>query len=112
MNPPRTSAVRPVPTEELDLLVRGEHGHPHAVLGPHPHDGAVTVRVLKPLASSVVVAYGEERVDLHLINEGRHENLWQVLGTRVHRYTEPLGEVVTGTSFAVWAPSARGVRVK
>ncbi|HYH34374.1 MAG TPA: 1,4-alpha-glucan branching protein GlgB, partial [Nocardioides sp.] len=51
-------------------------------------------------------------VDLHLINEGRHENLWQVLGARVHHYTEPLGDVVTGTSFAVWAPAARGVRVK
>ncbi len=41
----------PVATDELDLVVRGEHGHPHAVLGPHPHDGAVTVRVLKPLAA-------------------------------------------------------------
>ena len=25
-------------------------------------------------------------VDLHLINEGRHEQLWTVLGARVHRY--------------------------
>ncbi|QBR91676.1 1,4-alpha-glucan branching protein GlgB [Nocardioides euryhalodurans] len=154
------SAVLPVSHEELDLLVRGEHGHPHAVLGPHPHDGAVTVRVLKPLASSVVVAWGEERVsldhehegvwvgvlpttevpgyrlevsydggpttlddpyrflptlgemDLHLINEGRHENLWDVLGARVHHYDGPLGDTVSGTAFAVWAPSARGVRVK
>ena len=47
-------------------------------------------------------------VDLHLINEGRHENLWQVLGSRVHHYEGG----VTGTAFAVWAPSARGVRVK
>jgi 1,4-alpha-glucan branching enzyme len=50
--------------------------------------------------------------DLHLINEGRHENLWQVLGAHVHHYEGPLGDVVTGTSFAVWAPAARGVRVK
>ncbi len=118
------------------------------------------MRVLKPLASSVVVTYGEERIDLthehegvwvgvlpgtdvpgyrleisydadpisvddpyrflptlgeidlHLINEGRHENLWEVLGARVHRYEGPLGDVITGTSFAVWAPSARGIRVK
>ena len=51
-------------------------------------------------------------IDLHLINEGRHENLWEVLGARVHRYEGPLGDVVTGTSFAVWAPSARAIRVK
>ncbi len=51
-------------------------------------------------------------IDLHLINEGRHEQLWEVLGARVHRYETPLGDTVTGTSFAVWAPSARGVRLK
>jgi 1,4-alpha-glucan branching enzyme len=43
-------------------------------------------------------------MDLHLIGEGRHEELWQVLGARVR---PDLG----GTAFAVWAPSARGVRV-
>ena len=132
-----TATVLPVPREELDLLVRGEHGHPHALLGPHPHEGGVTVRVLKPLASSVVVTWDGERVeldhehegvwvgvlptadvpgyrlevayggapstlddpyrflptlgevDLHLINEGRHENLWEVLGARVHHYARP-----------------------
>ena len=31
-------------------------------------------------------------VDLHLINEGRHENLWQVLGARVHHYESPGAE--------------------
>jgi 1,4-alpha-glucan branching enzyme len=50
-------------------------------------------------------------MDLHLINEGRHENLWDVLGSHVRRYEGPFG-TVTGTSFAVWAPHARGVRVK
>jgi 1,4-alpha-glucan branching enzyme len=49
-------------------------------------------------------------VDLHLIGEGRHENLWQVLGAHVRTYETPNG-AVTGTSFAVWAPSARGMRV-
>jgi 1,4-alpha-glucan branching enzyme len=43
-------------------------------------------------------------VDLHLIAEGRHEELWRALGARVR---PDLG----GTSFAVWAPNARGVRV-
>jgi 1,4-alpha-glucan branching enzyme len=49
-------------------------------------------------------------VDLHLIGEGRHEDLWKVLGAHVRTYDTPLGPV-TGTSFAVWAPSANGVRV-
>ncbi len=43
-------------------------------------------------------------MDLHLIGEGRHEELWRALGARVK---PELG----GTSFAVWAPNARGVRV-
>jgi 1,4-alpha-glucan branching enzyme len=159
MSTPAGSTVRPASTTELDQVVRGEHGNPHGVLGPHPHDGAVTVRVLKPLASSVEVrwdggtvaltheqdgvwvgvlplpdvpdyrvasSYGAEPVvlddpyrflptlgemDLHLINEGRHEQLWEVLGAHVHHYPGAL-EPVTGTSFAVWAPSARAVRIK
>jgi 1,4-alpha-glucan branching enzyme len=49
-------------------------------------------------------------VDLHLIGEGRHERLWDVLGAHVRSYDTPNG-TVAGTSFAVWAPTARGVRV-
>ncbi len=45
-------------------------------------------------------------MDLHLIAEGRHEQLWQVLGAHVRTYGP-----TTGVSFAVWAPNARGVRV-
>jgi 1,4-alpha-glucan branching enzyme len=51
--------------------------------------------------------------DLHLIGEGRHEDLWRVLGAHVHTYGEQgagFGEV-RGTAFAVWAPNARGARV-
>src|SRR5436190_10476303 len=44
--------------------------------------------------------------DLYLIGEGRHEELWRVLGAHVREYG-----TVSGTSFAVWAPNARGVRV-
>ncbi|GAA4693900.1 1,4-alpha-glucan branching protein GlgB [Nocardioides nanhaiensis] len=160
------------PKDELDQLIRGEHGHPHALLGPHA-DGAgqVWVRTYKPLADAVVlvvgdgstagsageehplehvhdgvwavrltgdaagevpdyrlrVTYGEHtltvddpyrflptlgEMDQHLIGEGRHEQLWQVLGARVHHYEAPLGPPISGTSFAVWAPGARGVRVK
>ncbi|WP_134668102.1 MULTISPECIES: 1,4-alpha-glucan branching protein GlgB [unclassified Amycolatopsis] len=49
-------------------------------------------------------------LDQHLIGEGRHERLWDVLGAHVRRYDTPNG-VVEGVSFAVWAPTARGVRV-
>ncbi len=50
-------------------------------------------------------------VDLHLIGEGRHERLWDVLGAHVQHYKSPLGDV-DGVSFAVWAPNAQAVRVK
>ncbi|HEV7754575.1 MAG TPA: 1,4-alpha-glucan branching protein GlgB [Mycobacteriales bacterium] len=49
-------------------------------------------------------------VDLHLIGEGRHEQLWSALGSHLRSYDTP-GGPVTGTSFAVWAPNARGIRV-
>lgn len=49
-------------------------------------------------------------LDLHLIGEGRHEHLWQVLGAHPRHYTT-LDGAVDGTSFAVWAPNARGVTV-
>ncbi|MFJ6084837.1 1,4-alpha-glucan branching enzyme [Streptomyces sp. NPDC092369] len=49
-------------------------------------------------------ALGE--LDLHLIAEGRHEELWKALGA------EPMTHAgVTGTRFTVWAPNAQGVRV-
>ena len=49
-------------------------------------------------------------LDLHLIGEGRHERLWDVLGAHIRTYDSPDGPV-TGVSFAVWAPNAQGVRV-
>ncbi|MPZ87962.1 MAG: 1,4-alpha-glucan branching protein GlgB [Nitriliruptorales bacterium] len=45
-------------------------------------------------------------MDLHLAGEGRHEELWQRMGARVHTANH-----IRGTSFAVWAPNAQGVRV-
>lgn len=49
-------------------------------------------------------ALGE--LDLHLIAEGRHEELWRALGA------EPMEhQGVAGTRFTLWAPNARGVRV-
>ncbi|WP_206050841.1 1,4-alpha-glucan branching protein GlgB [Nocardioides speluncae] len=155
MPKPVQAEPAPVDPAEFDLLVRGEHGHPHSILGPHPHDGGVTVRAYKPLAKTVAVFHSGIRTelahehdgvwvgvlpakqvpdyrlqvtyngtahtvddpyrflptlgetDLHLVNEGRHEELWKVLGAHVRRY-----DGVTGTSFAVWAPHAKGVRIK
>src|SRR5581483_1437251 len=48
--------------------------------------------------------------DLHLIGEGRHEELWRVLGAHV-REVGPADDAAIGTAFAVWAPDARGIRV-
>jgi 1,4-alpha-glucan branching enzyme len=45
-------------------------------------------------------------LDLHLIGEGSHERLWEVLGA--HPRTV---EGTAGVAFGVWAPNARGVRV-
>ncbi|WGW11213.1 1,4-alpha-glucan branching protein GlgB [Saxibacter everestensis] len=49
-------------------------------------------------------------MDLHLIGEGRHEELWTVLGAHPRRYPGNQGDI-SGTSFAVWAPAAQAVRV-
>jgi 1,4-alpha-glucan branching enzyme len=91
------------------------------------HDGGIFEAVLDgpPRDYRLEVSYGNHiyavddpyrwlptvgEVDLHLIGEGRHENLWQVLGAHVRTYDTPGGSV-SGTAFAVWAPNARGVRV-
>jgi 1,4-alpha-glucan branching enzyme len=91
------------------------------------HDGGVFEALVEgpPSDYRIEVSYGDQthrvddpyrwlptlgEVDLHLIGEGRHENLWQALGAHVRTYDTP-GGPVTGTSFAVWAPNARGVRL-
>ncbi len=45
-------------------------------------------------------------LDLHLIAEGSHRELWRRLGARVIEH-----QGVRGTAFAVWAPNARGVHI-
>lgn len=49
-------------------------------------------------------------LDTYLIGEGRHEELWRVLGAHRKEYSGPLGDV-EGVAFAVWAPNAKAVRV-
>ncbi|WP_405885445.1 1,4-alpha-glucan branching protein GlgB [Streptomyces sp. NBC_01384] len=90
----------------------------------HQRDGLFAGRLPGPDAPRYrfLVAYGDEEpvvsedgyrflptvgeLDLHLIAEGRHERLWEVLGAHVRTL-----DGVPGTSFAVWAPHAQGVRV-
>jgi 1,4-alpha-glucan branching enzyme len=45
-------------------------------------------------------------LDLHLIGEGQHRELWRRLGARVVEH-----QGVSGTAFAVWAPNARSLRL-
>jgi 1,4-alpha-glucan branching enzyme len=142
---------------ELDSLVRREHSNPHGVLGAHPADAGVVIRVLRPAACAVTalvdgetvpleqihaggvfegvldggelplhytleVDYGSSGIytiedpyrftptisdfDIYLIGEGRHEELYEKLGSHVREH-----EGARGTAFAVWAPAARAVSV-
>ena len=45
-------------------------------------------------------------LDLHLIGEGRHEEISEKLGAHVRQH-----DGIRGTAFAVWAPAARAVSV-
>lgn len=156
---PENPPVPAVPTEVLAAVAEGRYHAPHDVLGPHMHDGQVTIRVVRHLAESVTIRtadgdveaeheyggiwraslaaetvpdyrvlarYSEQvealtddpyrflptvgELDLYLFGEGRHEELWRVLGAHVKHYESALGDV-SGTAFAVWAPNARAVRV-
>ncbi len=164
--PPSSTAAAPAPTTPMPVdaatlaqIAAGAHWNPHSVLGAHLHDGALTIRTVRPLATSVVVVTADGRgyamtheqdgiwvvvlpsaevvdyrldvtyddvptvrfdepyrhlptigeIDLHLINEGRHEQLWDALGAHVRSFDGPMG-TSSGVSFAVWAPNAQAVR--
>ncbi len=147
-----------VAANELDRIVRREHANPHSVLGAHPYDSGVVVRVHRPAAAAITVLpeggtpvalervhsggvfegvlegaelplryeleldYGDSGtytirdpysflptlgdLDLHLVGEGRHEELYAKLGAHVR-----VIEGIEGVAFAVWAPGARAVSV-
>jgi 1,4-alpha-glucan branching enzyme len=157
------SAGRPIPVDEgtLSRVAHGAYHDPHGVLGARPGPDGVTVRTLRPFATTVAVLLPDDRrvelthewdgiwsgvlpidvvtdyrlavtyegvgeavvdepyrflptigeIDLHLISEGRHEQLWDVLGAHVRHFGGIAFGPVTGTSFAVWAPNAQAVRV-
>ena len=146
----------------LNKVTGGSYHAPHDVLGAHPVDAAWVLRVLRPLATKVVIDLGDQKVelahvhnglwqgsvpgknapdyrviaeyqdgldtnswttddayrhlpsigelDLHLIAEGRHEELWKALGSHVRTVPSKLGDT-SGVAFAVWAPNAQAVRV-
>ncbi|MFI1024571.1 1,4-alpha-glucan branching enzyme [Streptomyces olivaceus] len=111
-------ALRPF-AREVGVVVDGEH---HALVseGEGLFSGVLPLTGLPAYTLAVTYGDGPARethdpyrfpptlgeLDLHLIAEGRHEQLWQALGAHptVH-------EGVTGTRFTVWAPNAQGVRV-
>ncbi len=112
-------ALRPLATSVAAVLPGGARhpmSHLHegvfSVTVPVPHEVAGGYRLAVSYASGPEVIVDDPyrhlptlgELDLHLIAEGRHEQLWRALGARV---LANLG----GTSFAVWAPNAAGVRV-
>jgi 1,4-alpha-glucan branching enzyme len=80
-----------------------------------------------PLGYKLRIDYGDHRLfelrdpyaftptlgdlDLHLIGEGRHERLYELMGAHVTEHQLGTLEPISGTAFAVWAPSARSVSV-
>ena len=68
-------------------------------LGKDKHSEIVPASFLNPHSS-----LGE--LDLYLIGEGRHEQLWKALGAQVKR--DETGALL-GTAFSVWAPNAQAV---
>ncbi|MFE3445193.1 1,4-alpha-glucan branching protein GlgB [Nocardia sp. NPDC059180] len=114
LRPHADTVTARVGTDEHRLDSLG-HGIFAGVL-PYPELMDYRVVTTYPGGQTVVEADGYRflptlgELDLHLIGEGNHQRLWEVLGAHPRRYTTLDGEV-TGTSFAVWAPNARGVSV-
>ncbi|MDR0483286.1 MAG: 1,4-alpha-glucan branching protein GlgB [Cellulomonadaceae bacterium] len=121
-------ALRPLADDVTFITTDGEYKGEHGCAGvfeaviPAPLTeagtaGAPDFRVRTTYGSDVQVADDPYRfmpslgeMDLHLIQEGRHEELWTVLGANPKSYPSPLGDA-DGTAFAVWAPNARAVRL-
>ncbi|MFF7522838.1 1,4-alpha-glucan branching enzyme [Streptomyces pseudovenezuelae] len=110
-------ALRPF-ARSVSVVIDGERS-PLTSEGDGLFSGLLPLDAIPDYTLLVAYADGEQEVhdpyrflpalgetDLHLIREGRHEQLWKALGA------EPMThEGVTGTRFTVWAPNAQGVRV-
>ncbi|WP_062212798.1 1,4-alpha-glucan branching protein GlgB [Demequina oxidasica] len=106
-----------VEIETLDGTYSATHEHEGVWVAHLPGTDAPDYRVHVTYDGQPVVTDDPYRflpstgeLDLHLIREGRHERLWDVLGANVKTYPSVLGDV-HGTAFAVWAPNARAVRI-
>jgi 1,4-alpha-glucan branching enzyme len=116
--------VRAFRPEAESVRVRVEGSEPVELERAHPaglFEGTVDCAEL-PLRYRLEVSYAEGAtlvvddpyafpptlgdLDLHLAAEGRHERIYERLGAHVREV-----DGVVGTSFAVWAPSARSVSV-
>jgi 1,4-alpha-glucan branching enzyme len=118
-----TVVVRAYRPAARSVAVVPEDGKPVQLELAHPggiFEGRLTGYSL-PLTYRYDVDYGDGPVpaedpyrflptvgelDLHLVGEGRHEELWQRLGAHVREI-----DGVRGTAFTVWAPAARAVSV-
>src|SRR4051794_37581708 len=112
-------AYRPAASAVKALLATGDPVELECV-----HPGGIFEGVAEgaelPLSYRLEVDYGESgavtiddpyrflptigELDLHLVGEGRHEELWTKLGAHVRE-----ADGVRGTAFAVWAPAAKAV---
>ncbi len=72
-----TTALQAAPVDYgvIDAIVDGQYHDPHSVLGPHPYDGACTIRLLRPFALSVVVITADGR---HAAKH-EHRGVWTVV---------------------------------
>ena len=58
------------PAHEIERVVAGEHADPHSVLGAHPGEGGIVVRVFRPGAASLrVLPQKGEPVELALVHQ-------------------------------------------
>jgi 1,4-alpha-glucan branching enzyme len=115
-------ALRPLASEVIAVLANGsriELGHlAHGVwqgfslLGPVDYEIETHYANAPSWTADDPYRYSPSigELDLHLIGEGRHERLWDVLGAHYREHVGVLG-AISGTSFTVWAPHARAVRV-
>jgi 1,4-alpha-glucan branching enzyme len=116
--------VRALRPGAAGVTVAPADGEPVTLEEVHPagvFEGLVDNATL-PLVYELVVDYGDRgafttrdpysfwptigELDLHLVGEGRHEELYERLGAHVREI-----DGVTGVSFAVWAPAAKSVSV-
>jgi len=106
-------ALRPLATSVFALVGKSKVELSHSFNGIF--EGAISSKTVPIYTIHAQYAEGEwlgddpyhhlptvGELDLHLIKEGRHEELWKALGANIK------GE---GTAFAVWAPNAQAVRV-